>query len=50
MTIREMLEQTEEQILSPHAARSSRSRGRETEESPCTMRTAFQREIGRAHV
>ena len=47
MTIREMLEQTEEQILSPHAARSSRSRGRETEESPCTMRTAFQRDRDR---
>jgi dGTPase len=47
MTPREEREQLEEQVLSPLAARSARSRGREQPEEPCPIRTAFQRDRDR---
>ena len=40
-------EEIEKQILSPHAALSSQSRGRQTEEAPCSVRTCFQRDRDR---
>ncbi len=46
-TLRELREQLEDQILSPFAARSAFSRGREREEEPCAIRTAFQRDRDR---
>ncbi len=47
MTYRERYEQLEERILSPEAARSEHSRGRERPEDPCPIRTAFQRDRDR---
>ncbi len=47
VTPREEREQLEDQILSPLAARSARSRGRERAEAPCPIRTAFQRDRDR---
>ena len=47
MTIREAWEAEEDRILSPRACRASRSRGRETEELPCPLRTCFQRDRDR---
>lgn len=47
MTIREQLEANEASFLSPRAALSSQSRGREQAASPCPMRTAFQRDRDR---
>ena len=47
MTIRERSEGFERQILSPLAALSSQSRGREREEQPCPYRTDFQRDRDR---
>jgi dGTPase len=44
--IRQQLEKREE-LLSPHAARSRRSRGRRRDEEPCPMRTVFQRDRDR---
>jgi dGTPase len=44
---REEHERLEEQILSPRAAKSARSRGRERPEEPCSIRTAFQRDRDR---
>jgi dGTPase len=44
--IRERLEQLEER-LSPYAARSRLSRGREHREAPCPLRTEFQRDRDR---
>ena len=38
MTIRESTEQWEDQFLSPYAAHSRDSRGREVEETPCDIR------------
>ena len=40
-------EEIERQILSPHAALSSQSRGRLKEEEPCSVRTCFQRDRDR---
>jgi dGTPase len=47
MTPREQREQLEDQILSPQAARSVRTRGRQRPELPCPIRTAFQRDRDR---
>ncbi len=47
MTIREQLEQRERETLSPYAALSSRTRGREHPISPDDMRTQFQRDRDR---
>lgn len=47
MLVREQLEQLEEQLLSPLAARSGRSKGRQREDTPCQYRTAFQRDRDR---
>ena len=47
MTPREEREQLEAQILSPLAARSAESRGRQRPEEPCPIRTAFQRDRDR---
>ena len=44
--IRQRLEEREEQ-LSPFAAKSRRSRGRQRKEKPCPMRTEFQRDRDR---
>jgi len=46
-TPREQTEQLEHQILSPHAAKSSQTRGRARPEPPCPIRTAFQRDRDR---
>src|SRR5438034_8998640 len=45
--IRQLMEERESQTLSPHAALSSQTRGRECEEPPCPIRTAFQRDRDR---
>lgn len=47
MTIREELERLEEQTLSSYACLSSKSRGRQKQEEPCTVRTEFQRDRDR---
>ncbi|MGQ9730102.1 MAG: deoxyguanosinetriphosphate triphosphohydrolase [Candidatus Zipacnadales bacterium] len=47
MTIRESIEQLERQTLSPYAALSANSRGREREEPECEVRTAYQRDRDR---
>jgi len=47
LTPREERERVEEEILSPHAAKSIRTRGRERPEDPCPIRTAFQRDRDR---
>ncbi len=47
MTPRERYEQLEEEILSPHAAKSAHSRGRAQPEPPCDIRTVFQRDRDR---
>jgi len=46
-TPREQREQLEDQILSPRAAKSAHSRGRERPEEPCRIRPAFQRDRDR---
>ncbi len=46
MNVRQRLEQAEEK-LSPYAARSNASRGRQIAEQPCPLRTAFQRDRDR---
>jgi len=46
-TIREQQEARELAVLSSYACASSRSRGRRTEEAPCHLRTAFQRDRDR---
>ena len=46
-TIREMLEEQEELLLHPLAARSRASRGRALPEPPCDIRPAFQRDRDR---
>ncbi len=46
LTVRQRLEQREEQV-SPHAARSRLSQGREVAEPPCPLRTEFQRDRDR---
>ncbi len=47
MTIREELEKTEEQVLSPRACLSSRTKGRARPEAPHALRTDFQRDRDR---
>ncbi len=47
MTIREHLEQLEEQYLSPYAALSSRSKGRDVPEEECDIRPNYQRDRDR---
>lgn len=47
MRIREMLEQREADYLSPHAAKSAQSKGREKSLVPCDLRTNFQRDRDR---
>jgi len=46
-TPRELREQLEDQTLSPYAARSANTRGRERPEEPCPIRTSFQRDRDR---
>ena len=47
MTIRERSEKTEEQMLSPYASLSSKSRGRRWGEDLCDIRTCYQRDRDR---
>lgn len=47
MTIREEMEQREHQILSPYAAFSDQSHGRQRDEEPCDIRPVFQRDRDR---
>ncbi|MBP8954893.1 MAG: deoxyguanosinetriphosphate triphosphohydrolase, partial [Armatimonadetes bacterium] len=47
MTIRERIEQTERENLSPYAALSASSRGRRHPQAPCPVRTEFQRDRDR---
>ncbi len=47
MNIREMREKWENDFLSPYASCSSRTKGREREEAPCDIRTAYQRDRDR---
>ena len=47
MTIRESLEQWEEEYLSPYAAHSRNSKGRVRWEEPCDIRPVFQRDRDR---
>ena len=47
MTIREQLEAREAEWLSPFAALSQRTRGRERPETPCEARTCYQRDRDR---
>jgi dGTPase len=47
MTIREELEQTEQQILSPKASLSARTKGRARPEAPHPIRTDYQRDRDR---
>ncbi len=47
MTIRESLEEMERATLSPYAALSQNTRGRNRQEEPCDIRPAFQRDRDR---
>ena len=47
MTIRESTENWEEQFLSPYAALSRDSRGRDVDEPPCDIRPVYQRDRDR---
>lgn len=47
MTIRESTEQWESEYLSPYAAFSRNSRGRDVEEEPCDIRPVYQRDRDR---
>ena len=47
MTIRETIEQRDEQLLSPYATLSQRSRGREVDEPQCDIRPLFTRDRDR---
>lgn len=47
MTIREMLCERENKVLSPYAARSEKSKGRQVFIEPCSLRTEFQRDRDR---
>lgn len=47
LNIRQKLEQREHEILSPYAAFSDCSRGRDTHEDPCDIRPAYQRDRDR---
>ncbi|MGA2468833.1 MAG: deoxyguanosinetriphosphate triphosphohydrolase, partial [Thermodesulfobacteriota bacterium] len=46
-TIREELEEREEEILSPFAALSSKTKGRQFFEEECPLRPAFQHDRDR---
>ena len=47
MTIRERIEELERETLSPYAALSADSRGREIDEDACDVRTVYQRDRDR---
>lgn len=47
MTIREQMEEREYKFLSPYAAHSRDSRGRDREEEPCDIRPVYQRDRDR---
>jgi len=47
MVVRERIEQTEREILSPRAALAAETRGREKPEAPCSIRTEYQRDRDR---
>ena len=47
MNIRESMEQRELELLSPYAAHSLHSRGRERQEEECDVRTVYQRDRDR---
>ncbi|OAG28285.1 deoxyguanosinetriphosphate triphosphohydrolase [Thermodesulfatator autotrophicus] len=47
MNLRKELEQIEEKVLSPLAAKSAKTRGRQRPEKECPVRTAFQRDRDR---
>ena len=47
MNIRESMEAREKQLLSPYAALSVNSRGRDVEEEECDVRTVYQRDRDR---
>ena len=47
MTIRESTEQWEQEYLSPYAAFSRDSRGRDAPETPCDIRPVYQRDRDR---
>ncbi|MBQ1896736.1 MAG: deoxyguanosinetriphosphate triphosphohydrolase [Lachnospiraceae bacterium] len=47
MTIREMLEEREEMILSPYASLAKKSKGRDVPETECDIRTVYQRDRDR---
>lgn len=47
MTTKELIEQRENTYLSPYAARSSQSKGRQRPITPCHIRTEFQRDRDR---
>lgn len=47
MTIREILEKREHEILSPYAAFSDQSLGRDRPEVPCDIRPIYQRDRDR---
>ena len=47
MTVRERTEELEERILAPCASLSRDTKGRETPEEPCTLRTEYQRDRDR---
>jgi len=47
MNIREMAEQREAENLSPYAALSRDSKGRDIEETPCDIRPVYQRDRDR---
>ncbi len=47
MSVRDMIERQELKLLSPFAAKSALSRGRERDLSPCDLRTDFQRDRDR---
>ena len=47
MLIREMLEKREHELLSPYAAFSDQSAGREIEDPPCDIRPVYQRDRDR---
>ena len=45
MNIRESMESRERELLSPYAALSALSRGRDRKEEECDVRTCYQRDI-----
>jgi len=47
MQVRERIEETERQVLSPRAALAAETRGRDRPEEPCSIRTEYQRDRDR---